>query len=598
MLRRARASSGQGGDDHQRRPRSVSPGRSEKHGGPVRSHSTGAKARSSLTSWRRRTVARTDPALSLQLVLAVSQGDLVTAARLVQEPEVDVNMSDYEGRTALHHAARAGDLECVRLLMARGARSNIPDRLGRSAILEARSRQADDVVAFLRSHGAVDSSKWIERRSAAHKNRSRHDTPMSPSEESNTAASPPRDESADTAKESTGQQMAPGVLQRMALLMAVPFVVLLLLQGSWFILCFILSSFVYFFLVGAYLVSEVSIRPPWYEPTPQTGELTKNGLPAYWQGIYTNPRYDLDLDYEDVEFQNERRMTLRGWWVPAQLGDPPPEVAVVMVHGGGRDRRAWLRHVQMFHEEGFPCLLFDFREHGISDGACRGFSYGAREKYDVLAAVDWAREAKRARKVVVIGTSVGGCAVILATARDAKLSSREPGRQRAIDLCIAENPPSHATELQSYHMRSALAHYAGGRWHAQLLLRAFDELAQLVLRIRIGIFPRGAQALDVVGLLGVPLLLMHGTGDDVVPHQHSELLFREACEPKELWMAPDAFHCGLYDRYPQEFRQRVFSFIRTHLPNAPGSKHIAAPPPPPPLPYGGASPGSPAVQSG
>lgn len=84
-------------------------------------------------------------------------------------------------------------------------------------------------------------------------------------------------------------------------------------------------------------------------------------------------------------------MTLRGWWVPGL--DPNSDLAVVFCHGGGRDRRAWLRHTPIFQKAGMPCLLFDLREHGISDGEMRGFHYGIREQYDVLAAVKYAKVA-------------------------------------------------------------------------------------------------------------------------------------------------------------------------------------------------------------
>ena len=40
------------------------------------------------------------------------------------------------------------------------------------------------------------------------------------------------------------------------------------------------------------------------------------------------------------------------------------KICVVCVHGGGRDRRAFLRHIPLFVKRGIPVLLFDFREHG------------------------------------------------------------------------------------------------------------------------------------------------------------------------------------------------------------------------------------------
>jgi len=522
--------------------------------------------RSMLAKRRRNKPVPKDYALSPQLLLAVTNDDLKAVADLTQNPAVDVNVADYEGRTALHLAAKQGSLESVKMLVSQGAQTNIPDHTGRAPIMEAKEAGAEEVVRYLRSHGAIDSSKFMARKSGLQRSSSMHSlSGMSDDSTSPMGNKKPVDIADDKDKE-MGAEMAPGIVQKVVVLMSVPFIVLLLLQGSWYIFLFVLLSFMYFYTVGAYLVSEVSIRPPWYTPTPN-GELTRHGIPEYWQGIFTNPQYDLNLEYDNVEFPNNAGHTLRGWWVPVEEGQT--DVAVVMVHGGGRDRRAWLRHVQMFHQEGFPCLLFDLREHGVSDGTCRGFSYGAREKYDVLAAARWAREIKGVQKVVILGTSVGGSSVIMAAAEDANMSISNPSRPLLVDLCISENPPAVASELQSFHLRSAVYHYAGGEskmhFAAKVLLNLFDSLACLFLKIRIGVFPGGTMALDVVGSLRVPLLLMHGTGDDVVPHQDSERLFQAAKEPKELWMAADAFHCGLYDRYPQDFRQRVFTFMRRHL---------------------------------
>jgi hypothetical protein len=52
----------------------------------------------------------------------------------------------------------------------------------------------------------------------------------------------------------------------------------------------------------------------------------------------------------------------------------------------------------------------------------------------------------------------------------------------------------------------------------------------------------------------------------VIPHEHSQTLFELAAEPKQLWIAAGAFHCGLYDAFPKEFEQRVLGFLRKHGP--------------------------------
>lgn len=63
----------------------------------------------------------------------------------------------------------------------------------------------------------------------------------------------------------------------------------------------------------AFGVTEIAIRPPWYHPQPKEKGLFMHDVPTYWQGIFTNPKHDLGLVYEDVDFTSWNNLTLRGW---------------------------------------------------------------------------------------------------------------------------------------------------------------------------------------------------------------------------------------------------------------------------------------------
>jgi len=39
-----------------------------------------------------------------------------------------------------------------------------------------------------------------------------------------------------------------------------------------------------------------------------------------------------------------------------------------------------------------------------------------------------------------------------------------------------------------------------------------------------------------------PLLLVHGTADEILPHRSSELIYEKAGEPRELMLFEDADH--------------------------------------------------------
>ena len=285
--------------------------------------------------------------------------------------------------------------------------------------------------------------------------------------------------------------------------------------------------------------SQQVLFPFWYHPgLPPVAE----GDAAWetWQGIARDPQRDLGLAYEDVEFPAEDGTILRGWWVPAE---PSARRAVVTVHGGASDRRDFLRHVPFLHDAGWDVLLFDCREHGRSDNLGRGISVGFRESRDVSSAVAWSR-GRGADLVAVLGTSQGGSSAIIARARDA-----------AIDAVIAENPVASLLEL----LRGTI--HAQRIWVPEILIDLMRDVAVW----RFGAFGPW-EAIDVIdGVAPRPLLLMHGTADQVVPIRHSELLFERAREPKELWRADGAHHMRLFNRHPDEYRKRVLGFLRRHL---------------------------------
>jgi len=149
----------------------------------------------------------------------------------------------------------------------------------------------------------------------------------------------------------------------------------------------------------ALLVAERFTHPPWYYETARTPQQGLNYAwgSINWMNIRTNPLKDFNITYQDVEFPGPFGSTLRGWYVPA---DPRfnSTRGVVAVHGAGLDRREFLKLTPMLYKAGYHLLLFDCREHGISSGSFRGFTYGLREHADVIAAVKYFRSVHNMKK--------------------------------------------------------------------------------------------------------------------------------------------------------------------------------------------------------
>jgi len=65
-------------------------------------------------------------------------------------------MADLTGRTPLHLAADAGNLDVARRLVGAGADVNAKDGEGRTPLYLATRQRHDDLAKFLRDSGAVE----------------------------------------------------------------------------------------------------------------------------------------------------------------------------------------------------------------------------------------------------------------------------------------------------------------------------------------------------------------------------------------------------------------------------------------------------------
>jgi fermentation-respiration switch protein FrsA (DUF1100 family) len=58
-----------------------------------------------------------------------------------------------------------------------------------------------------------------------------------------------------------------------------------------------------------------------------------------------------------------------------------------------------------------------------------------------------------------------------------------------------------------------------------------------------------------------PVLLMHGTHDQLIPPSHAERLFHAAREPKQLWWAQGCEHVQARYERPDEFYPLLVNFM-------------------------------------
>jgi fermentation-respiration switch protein FrsA (DUF1100 family) len=146
----------------------------------------------------------------------------------------------------------------------------------------------------------------------------------------------------------------------------------------------------------------------------------------------------------------------------------------------------------------------------------------------------------------ILGTSMGGAVALQAAAQSADI--------RAV---VADSPYASLDRAVDQRFRcytgSAGAVVIGTpvRWIGDRMLGA--SAARVAPLAKIGkISPR-------------PVFLIYGDADRLILPQDSELLYKAARQPKQLWRIPGAGHIGGYDKAGPEYERRVSAFFQQAL---------------------------------
>jgi fermentation-respiration switch protein FrsA (DUF1100 family) len=238
-------------------------------------------------------------------------------------------------------------------------------------------------------------------------------------------------------------------------------------------------------------------------------------------------------EMDDVQFTTDDGLTIRGWFIPAK--DGPSERTVLICHGLGANRSYFLSFVAVAEALKANALLFDFRGHGDSDG--HTITFGAREKLDVLAAIRYLRteRADQARQIVGVGISMGTSGLVGAAAEV------EP----PLDAVILDSPYASAVELTD----NVLAMLPG--FVRPLVSAVAVPLASLDSGCRLD----EVRPIDQIAHLRAPLLVIHATGDQLIPCDHGCRLYEQAVGRKSLWLTDTGGHGSSFSAKAEYLRR-------------------------------------------
>jgi dipeptidyl aminopeptidase/acylaminoacyl peptidase len=270
--------------------------------------------------------------------------------------------------------------------------------------------------------------------------------------------------------------------------------------------------------------------------------------------VYANthpPRYPLHVppseyqaDYETISFVSEDGLPLKGWLVKP----PHPRAkssAIIICHGVGANKSDFTELAASLARRGYFVLLFDFRAHGESSGSRTSLGY--HEQKDVLAALSVlkARKDIDLHRIGIYGFSMGGSTALLAAAKSGAFSAV------AVDSAFTSLRDQARGAIRGfYHLPS----------FPFLHLAIFGYELYFQTRVE-NIAPVNV----IANISPVPLLIIAGEGDKLIPADNGRKLYSAAGEPKELWIIPGADHGGTLAAAGSEYEKRVGEFFDKNL---------------------------------
>jgi len=234
---------------------------------------------------------------------------------------------------------------------------------------------------------------------------------------------------------------------------------------------------------------------------------------------------DQGLNFENVEFSSKDGTKLHGWFIPAKGAEA--RGTIVFSHGNAGSVGHHLPFVAWLPAEGFNVFTYDYRAYGKSEGKIdrKGMTEDAAAAFRTVVSQKGVDQGK----ILSLAHSLGGAKSVAGLAAD------RPVGLRGVAV------------MSSFASYKAMARTWGGNVGGEL---TNDDFAPV----------------DLIGKLeGVPILIMHGDADEVIPFNEGRVLAAAAREPKEFWTVPRGRHNDLLLIDEGKWRKKMFAWLKARV---------------------------------
>jgi uncharacterized protein len=241
------------------------------------------------------------------------------------------------------------------------------------------------------------------------------------------------------------------------------------------------------------------------------------------RGVQETPAA-LGLPFVDVRIPTEDGETLHAWW----LDEPAARAQVVFFHGNGGNLSLWLDAIAGMHQRRFSVLAVDYRGYGASTG--RPSEKGLYKDGEAAVRLFADRLRKSGVPVIYWGRSIGS-----------PVAAQAAIRLRPDALVLEAPMPDVRSLLRTNPVMWLLSFLSSYRFPTSRFVRQID----------------------------VPLLVVHGDGDSIVPYRAGRRVFDAARTTRKTFVTiAGADHNDLHIVNEPLYWQAVDAFVAGIVPGS------------------------------
>ena len=306
------------------------------------------------------------------------------------------------------------------------------------------------------------------------------------------------------------------------------------------VLYVLLAAVILVLFSGGYMFVVACVRRkdlPWLVEE----EIKKTPYGKYYEFITFGDQWLREHNAQDVYMVNRDGLKLHAYWIPAEN----PRGTILLAHGYRSSMLVdFSLALECYHALGMNLLVPHQRSHGMSQG--RFITLGVKESGDMLEWINYHNQTFGPYQMILSGLSMGASTMLYLA--DQKLPDNVKG---IIADCGFTSPKEILLSVfhQTVHLPAVPT-----IWAAELFARVFAGFSLYEKDTR-----------KTLTNSKVPVLMVHGTGDDFVPCEMTRQGYACCTGMKRLLLVEGAEHGVSFIVEQERYTSELLHFLKTNI---------------------------------